>query len=191
MNAILRNLPYAIILILMSYIFILRECGKDPQPCPEISIDTVVTYQIDTVTIVKHYPAPKPTIQIDSVYIWKTSDTIKECIELANDYNSYRIYNRHLVIDTLGWIDLADTVHSNKLHGYTSNSYFKAYTKTVYIDRVLTTPKRFNAFVGGYLNSDISVTPSVMIKTKRDHYYSVGYNPITKVAQVGGWWRLF
>jgi hypothetical protein len=191
MKSILRNFPYAIIVVLFAYIFVLRECADKHGPCPEIKTDTVVTYKVDTITIVKHYPAPKPTIIIDSVYIWKTADTIKECIELSNDYASFRIYNRHLVVDTLGWIDLADTVHNNKLRGYTVNSYFKAYTKTYYIDRVLTTPKRFNAFIGLNFNSDITITPSVMIKTKRENYYQVGYNPFSKVAHVGGYWKLF
>lgn len=166
--------------ILLVYIFILRECTPKIV-CPEPTINTsdTTSSHTDTVTIdnTKHYPKPKP----DTVIVVK--------------HDTVQVYNRRLDFDTLGYIDIRDTISKNSLQGYTVNSHLNTFTTTKYITKTIQSPLRASLLVGAAISykadNTMTAIPLVMLKTKKQHYYFVGYNPFDKQFQAGGYWKLF
>jgi len=187
-------LPYFIIIGLLCWIFLLRECSPK---CPEITSDTIVVTKVDTITNTKYFTKTKPILVIDSVYVWNSVDTaeiLAECKSIANEYNSRAVYYRTIQMDTLGSISLTDTVWRNELNGYTAKWDLKTYTKTLYVNQYITPKSKLNVFVGGHIGYNketMSVTPSIMIKTTKNHYYYVGFEPFTRTYNAGAYFKLY
>jgi len=180
--------------ILLVYVFFLRECTP---PQVQYHNDTVVRTETIYVDAENHYPKPTIITQIDSFWSWQSVDTaaiLRECVAMGNDYNKTNIYNRFLKVDTIGGIELIDSVYRNKLNGYSTHAHFKIPVKTVYISTMVDTKKRLSLHIGaeiGYkLNNSMSVAPSVILITKKQNAYKASYDPFLKLIQVGGYINL-
>lgn len=194
MKKIQTLLPYFIIIGLLCWIFLLMECSTK---CPEVTSDTLVVTKVDTITNTKYYTKVKPIYVVDSVYKWHSVDTaeiLKECQSMANEYTSRAIYYRIIQMDTLGTFSITDTVCKNELNGYVAKWDLKTYTKTLYIDKYIVPKNKMSVLVGGHIGynkQSMSITPCVMLKTTKNHYYYVGFEPFTRTYNAGAYFKIY
>jgi len=104
----MKAAPWIIIIVLLVFIFFLRECSQKPEPCPPT--DTVTVIQIDTV----FYPVFEyvPKIITNTVEVFKKVDTA----EIIRDYFTLNFYSDTLINDTNAYFLIEDTVGFNKMH---------------------------------------------------------------------------
>lgn len=185
---------FTLVIVLLIIVLLQRECSRpDGTPAKQDTVylkaDTVVN--TDTIFKTKTLPAPDPVHEIDCVFV--TSDTAG----ILREYNRLRIYQRLLVCDSFADITIYDTVFKNKLQGYRLNTKFYKRDTTIYITKFINTlpdPPRSKVFAGfltGMILPDkIYISPTVLLVTKSDHLYQVGYDPFNRVATVGMAWKI-
>jgi hypothetical protein len=194
MKAILRSTPYIIIVYLLVTIFFLKEC-RHPQPS-QVPVDPVTTitvtkYHTDTVylTVPQVYPFPVYHDTGSTHYIILPADTL----QIVKDYLSRNIYKRILVDDTNAKITLIDTVTHNKLLNGSLFARYYPHTKTITETRYISsTPKR-KLFLGAGLAlnpNHFGIIPSLMYGSRKDNYYSIGYDPLNSDFHLTLWWKI-
>lgn len=191
---ILNYIQAIIIAVLLVYVFVLRECTPVKET---VKTDTLIITKVDTITEFKYYPKPEPDVVIDSFWTFQNVDTaeiLKECLVIGNNFNKKNIYNRFLKVDTIGGIELIDTIFQNKLGGYATHAHFKIPVRYVYINTMVDTKKRLSLHIGGeigyQLNNSMSIAPSAILITKKQHAYKASYDPFLKLIQIGGYINL-
>jgi hypothetical protein len=141
--------------------------------------------------IINNIPAnPKeipPTYKPDASY----EGLVKQYNELAATFLSKNTYSDRLKIDTLGYVDVRDTVSQNRLAGrsYNFNIKERLITNTI----TITNPPRNQWFIGAGVQSDLNKTNirqvdvSLLLKNKKENIVglSAGYLISTKSMGVG------
>ena len=176
-----KYIPYIIIVVLIVYIFIARECGN-PKPCPPIPKPTVDTIKVP---VDRPYPVPQPYAVIDSYPYNTPVDTAK----ILKDYYQMRFYDRLLCDDSIGTLRLVDTVYKNRLRGFALRGHRNAIEKTSYVEVYKPMPLHNRVFIGLEIGSNLnglSLIPIATLLTKKDKtLYSIGYDPFQKYGYIG------
>ena len=182
----LNIIPWVLCLLMLAYI---GQCTNKGTVQPETIVKD--SLRIDTVEKIidntKHYPKPEPDIVYypDSIYLYPDS---AKCHSIASEFYKSKIYNRHIIIDSIGFIDLRDSVYKNELYGYAVKSKFKQLTITKYETKTITQPKRNKLLAGLILTGNkqyFGASPSLMLKTKKDNCFYTGYDLINGNISVG------
>lgn len=162
-------------------------CGhKDTPAEPIVTTDT--SYVYDTVTHVIHVPKPYPVEVIYHDTVW--GDTS----EILHDYFAEAIYERYFNDGDLS-AQIIDTISQNRISGSSDFAYEWLKPQEVITNtNTVIAPNKTKVFVGLDLGSNIlsgdsvnkfSVTPKIFLLTKKDKYFSIGYDLNNQIAEVG------
>ena len=194
-----KYIPYVIIGMLVATLFFTRECQR-PNPCPD-QADTVAI-RLDTIYITnvveKTVEKPVPVYVHDSIPVNLPIDTL----QVVEDYYKYRVYDLKLKEDTLADLSLRAEVWKNeltrvKLYGEIhQKTVIRTETRIEYVDQ-----KRRKVFLGARISSEFSrpgsafsiqpgLAAALMYQSKKDHAYSVGYDPFNRVAYGTFWYKI-
>jgi len=188
--------PISLILniALLLIILLQRECGHSTKTeAPKTDTVTITRDSIrhDTLTMLKIIPMPEP----DTVYL--SQERVRDTLAALDDYNLVKIYDRLLWDDNYANIRLIDTLFRNALKGYRVKAEFYKHDTTRYITKIITTqpnPPRAKWFVGlqaGMILPDKAIAaPTIALLTKREHLYTLGYDPVNKAAVLGFMWKI-
>ena len=159
-----NTILYLLIFVLIAFT-IFRECSPNYKPeQPTITVVHDTTYITkDSIVYAKPKLAKtiKDTIWRDSLKLVSFGDTA-QCkqvynayVELGDKYFSRNVYEDSLKIDSLGYVNVKDTVVANKILGrsYTYNLKYPIVTNTITIKEPYV-PKRQL-----YLGGGIAITP--------------------------------
>ena len=193
-----KYIPYVIIGMLVATLFFTRECQR-PDPCPEqpdpvVRIDTI----IKEIVVEKTVEKPVPIYIHDSIPANLPIDTM----QVVEDYYKYRVYQLKLKDDTAADLSLRAEVWKNeltrvKLYGEIhQKTVIRTETRTEYVDQ-----KRRKVFFGAQISTEFSrpgsafsiqpgLAAAMMYQSKKDHAYSVGYDPFNRVAYGTFWYKI-
>lgn len=190
-----KYIAYVIIGVLLATLFFTRECQR-PDPCPEptVTTDTIIKEIVVENTVEK----PVPVYIHDSIPVNLPIDTL----QVVEDYYKYRVYDLKLKEDTMADLSLRAEVWKNeltrvKLYGEIhQKTIIRTETRTEYIDQ-----KRRKVFFGAQIStefsrpgSEFSIQPglaaAMMYQSKKDHAYSIGYDPFNRVAYGTFWYKI-
>ena len=152
----------------------------------------IIKHDIDTVDIVKTKIVTKKgediyheTIVEKEVIIPAIIDTLA----LLKDYYSKVLYKDTLVLpDSLGTVDVTDTISQNKIFGRTFNANIKQrIIKETTIVKELPKTQVYYGITGGFNKVDVvsNLGAGVLIKTKGDKIYQLGIGVANKVGTDG------
>lgn len=178
MNFIKKNYIYLIIGVLISVILLQRCGGEKPivDP-PRVKIDTVwikhdsiIYSKPKVITVIKGVPeiqyVPDPSYA-------KLVIQYKQLVDLCTAKN---IYSDTLKIDSIGYVNVKDTISKNRIQGrsYNYNVKYPVITKTI----TLQAPAKTQVYVGGGLQGDTysiinEFSTGLLLKTKRDQIYGL------------------
>jgi hypothetical protein len=141
----------------------------------------VIKHEIDTVDVIKTKVVTKKGDDIYHETIVEKEVLIPAVIDTAallKDYYSKVLYKDVLVLpDSLGTVEVTDTISQNKILGRTFNANVKQRTiKETMIVKELPKTKVFYGLEGGFNKADFvsSVGAGVLINTKKDKIYQLG-----------------
>ncbi|MEI6062694.1 MAG: hypothetical protein WCR72_18470 [Bacteroidota bacterium] len=189
MKSYIVALPWILIVACLIYIGSCTHSGK-VKPCPEtndsLRIDTIIRIIDNT----KHYAKPKP----DTIY-YAHNDTVNlypdsaQCHHIALEYFKHKIYNRHIIIDSIGFIDMQDSVSRNELNGFVVRNQIKQIDIIKNTDHTIIAPTSTKFFAGLNLQSNgydyFGAYLTAGLKTKKDNIITAGYDPINKSYSIG------
>ena len=179
MNFIKKNYLYLIIGVLLLVIF-LQRCGADkpitPVP-PTVKIDTVWVKHDSVI-----YSKPKVITVIKGVpeiqYVPDTSYSklviqYKSLVDLCTAKN---VYSDTLKIDSIGYVNVLDTISKNRIQGrrFKYDLKYPVVTKTI----TLQAPPKTQVYIGGGLQGNQynivnQFSAGLLLKTKKDKIYGV------------------
>ena len=180
-----------IILILILIIIFLRECSPKPETVYVTHDSTSVTVRYDTVKVqgkTVYYPAPYKESTIDTFFATKPADTAF----ILRDYVKSREYNIPIE-DTNGKINLFARVQFNKLAEYHYDGQFYPKTISVYKESVQTILPRNKVYIGfgvGGWADKFGAEASLGLNTKKDHLYTISFDPINTYARLNMFWKI-
>lgn len=181
------NPAFLIIILLQVIVLFQRECTR-PKATP-VKNDTItkdsIVVQERTVERWRDAPAQEP----DSVVYYPT-DTIHD--SAANILN---VYKRKLWDDEKALITCTDSVYRNKLLSFHVEAKFHSHDTTHYITKtIIKHPEPVNkvlvGFETGWIPDKVILAPTIALMTKRDHLYTLGYDPFNKIATVSCFWKI-
>lgn len=184
-----RDLIYLIIIAALALmVFMLRECDR---PCPEFPAPSVVIDTIhDTTEVAVYIPAPDPDTIIDSIPVTGKVDT---ALILA-DYYKYRSYTLELKNDDTAQLFLHTGVFKNELQGSSLTGRYFTYTVTNTVTNTVEVEKQSRKiFIGLQMAGGVDhlgVAPGLMYMSKKDHPYSLAYDPINKQGYGTIWYKI-
>lgn len=170
--AILKNIPYLIIILLLGYVMFLRECTPPPQP---IYLTDTITYhdtayipQIDTAYL-------KDTIYIDSIIREIIIKEKLDTIVIFREHFTLNTYQDTIINDSNGLIVIYDTLYRNKIKS--RYNQIKLYPQR--LKPTLST----KYFIGGGINGGadrLGLNISAGLLTKKEYLYNCSYDLINK-----------
>jgi hypothetical protein len=189
----LKNIAIALLVAIVLF----QQCGGNKKGTGEIiKVDgkkyELLKHEIDTVEVVKTKVVTKKgddiyheTIVEKEVFIPAVIDTVA----LLKDYYSKVLYKDTLILpDSLGTVDVTDTISQNKILGRTFNANVKQRTiKETIIVKELPKTQVYYGFTGGFNKEDVvaNLGAGVLIKTKSDKVYQLGIGVANKVGTDG------
>lgn len=199
MMFIKKNYLYLIIGVLLLVIF-LQRCGSDKPVTP-----VPPTVEIDTVWV-KHdsmiYSKPKIVTVIKGIpeiqYVPDTSYSklviqYKSLVDLCTAKN---VYSDTLKIDSIGYVNVLDTISKNRIQGrrFKYDLKYPVVTKTI----TLQAPPKTQVYIGGGLQGNQynivnQFNAGLLLKTKKDQIYGVsaGMNTDGKVQYgLQSYWKI-
>ena len=185
MNFITKNF-LSLILLIVIVLVLIQQCNKSNQSSVlQRKADTVIridtTYITKTKTIIKKvriastdssYDVSKdPKFIPDSSYVILKDQFIK----LSKDYTARNIYKDSLVIDSVGFVHVVDTVQFNTLlkRKYTYSFNLPTITKTVTTTNYAEPVKQLYVGLGVSTLGINSINAGIMYKSKSDQLYGV------------------
>jgi hypothetical protein len=186
-----------IALLLLIIIVIFQQCGGNKKTTGEIvKVDgkkyELIKHEIDTVEVVKTKVVTKKGEDIYHETIVEKEVIIPAVIDTAallKDYYSKVLYKDVLVLpDSLGTVDVTDTISQNKIFGRTFNANVKQRTiKETLIVKELPKTQVYYGFTGGFNKADVvsNLGAGVLIKSKSDKIYQLGIGVANKVGTDG------
>lgn len=190
-----KFIPYVIIFLLVIYMRGCTTSNRNVPECPEYKDSVTTIIKTDTITITgqdHYYPAPYQTI--DTFY--KDVHLEKEdSARIIADYAKLRKYNLPVMDDSNGKLNVFADVQFNEIQKWNYEAQF--YPKTTIIEKnhyVIEKP-RTKVFVGIQAGIIIPATkgilaPSVALITKKNHLYTLQYDPFNKAGQIGTYWKI-
>ena len=203
---ILSKLDYKtlIIVVLAVILLITRMCSSPPTPpnTTTVKLDgkkyELVSHKIDTVYVptvtIKYLPGKtipqqhlKPTTPPANI----NKDSI------VKDYYSTTVYKDTVKLkNNQGYVSVTDTVSKNKIVGRVWNAHINS--TIIHDNSVIKDLPVTQVYIGGLMGFDKNslinfVGPSLLLKTKQDHIYSlgVGYSSNKVLAVQGGiYWKI-
>ena len=179
----LAILPWGLCLLLLCYIGLFTHTGKCKQ-------ELIVKDSIRYVQVVKTV-----TVKGDTVYSPKPYETIKhdttfKDVDSARIISNYVTENRYKlpINDSIGKVDVFLTVQYNAIKEWTYKGKFKTYHDSVITIKTITVPKRNKLMAGLILSGNkeyFGASPSLMLKTKKDNSFLIGYDVINKNYHFG------
>ena len=152
----------------------------------------VIKHEIDTVDIVKTKVVTKKGEDIYHETIVEKEVIIPAIVDTAallKDYYSKVLYKDVLVLpDSLGTVDVTDTISQNKIWGRTFNANVKQrIIKETTIVKELPKTQVYYGFTGGFNKVDVvaNLGAGVLIKSKSDKIYQLGIGVANKVGTDG------
>ena len=152
----------------------------------------VIKHEIDTVDIVKTKVVTKKGEDIYHETIVEKEVIIPAIVDTAallKDYYSKVLYKDTLVLpDSLGTVDVTDTISQNKIFGRTFNANIKQrIIKETTIVKELPKTQVYYGITGGFNKVDVvsNLGAGVLIKTKGDKIYQLGIGVANKVGTDG------
>lgn len=181
------KVSYWIIGFLLVVILIQRACQKK---CPE-QPKPVTIIQIDSFPVHDTIDKPIPYAVQDSGYllVYKDIDTAA----ILSDYYKARDYSMVIHNDSSARLILDATVYKNSLtRAVLSGDFF---TKTIKETKFIPIPDNphFKVFGGFQISGGkdyLGLAPSILLETKKEHTYAVGYDPFNKMAYGSMWWKI-
>jgi len=189
-----KFIPYIVIVLLVLY---MRGCTTDNHKIPKtentFTTDTII--YIDTITITgqdHYYPAPYQTIDTfyKDVHLEK-----QDSARIIAEFAKLKKYNLPVMDDSNGKLNVFADVQFNSISKWTFEAQFFQKSTIIEKNHVIIVKPRTKVFVGvnaGILipETDLILAPSVALLTKKDHLYTLQYDPFHKAAQIGGYWKL-
>lgn len=172
-----------LIYISLFIVIILQTCGKFQPKNDVVKRDSVITYITHDSTI-KEKPIITNTIVptkekiIEKYYYDTASKDLKEkYLELAQKFETFKTFDQTIPIDTIGFINIKDTVSQNDIKGRSVNYNIKE--KQVFVKETIikqAEPKR-QLYFGGELGASNTGLNSgsigLMYKDRRDNAYKI------------------
>jgi hypothetical protein len=186
-----------IALLLLIIIVIFQQCGGNKKTTGEIvKVDgkkyELIKHEIDTVEVVKTKVVTKKGDDIYHETIIEKEVIIPAIIDTAallKDYYSKVLYKDVLVLpDSLGTVDVTDTISQNRILGRTFNANVKQrIIKETTIVKELPKTQLYYGFTGGFNKVDVvaNLGAGVLIKSKSDKIYQLGIGVANKVGTDG------
>jgi hypothetical protein len=186
-----------IALVLLIAIVVFQQCGGNKKGTGEIvKVDgkkyELIKHEIDTIEVVKTKVVTKKGEDIYHETIVEKEVIIPAVIDTAallKDYYSKVLYKDVLVLpDSLGTVDVTDTISQNKIWGRTFNANVKQRTiKETMIVKELPKTQVYYGFTGGFNKADVvsNLGAGVLIKTKSDKIYQLGIGVANQVGADG------
>lgn len=183
-----NSIPYIIIGILLTIIFLQwKQCSK-PAEVVVVKIDTVVkvveireTVHSDTLYIVS---SERDTMWKESV-IYVPDSTYKGLLAqyytLGDKYFTTNYFNTTFPIKDYGYVVITDTIKENLLAGSGMQTFLKIPERTITIEKEVVLPPASEMFIGG----GIGVQPTTFInsiyfgglyKDKKRNIYGININ---------------
>ena len=188
----MKSASYIIIIVLLAIIFLQRECNTsiDDTDCNhtvEVLIDTIH----DTVEILSVQYVPSISYIDTGSVLWKyhTIDTAL----ILSDYFSKYYYQDTILNDTFGLIILRDTITQNKI-SY-RNPHISIYPRLIKQTTLLkqVAPPKAKLFLGLGLGRNLthfSLSPSLMLITKKETAYSLSYDLLNHDIYFTMYWKI-
>jgi len=189
----LKNIAIALLVAIVLF----QQCGGNKKGTGEIvKVDgkkyELIKHEIDTVEVVKTKVVTKKGEDIYHETIVEKEVIIPAVIDTAallKDYYSKVLYKDVLVLpDSLGTVDVTDTISQNKIWGRTFNANVKQRTiKETLIVKELPKTQVYYGFTGGFNKVDVvaNLGAGVLIKSKSDKIYQLGIGVANKVGTDG------
>lgn len=173
-----RNFLSVIILILASILIIIRF--EDKVAAYEI-ITKKDTVWKERIKIIESDPIIVEILKNtkkDTVYIPKATypDLRKQYEDLVKKHTSQVLYKDRLIIDSLGYVDVFDTIYENKIKGrkFSYNLKYPEITKT---NTIINPPKRQVYFGGSLQGNKLNIinqaNVGILYKNKKDNIFGV------------------
>jgi len=180
--AILRNIPYLIIILMFGYIMFLRECSS---PCPECpQNDTIVEYHTDTI------------VNTDTAYIPRIvnhfhTDTIRDTVEVYIDYFVRNYYHDTILNDTNGFITISDTVSQNRIiYRRPAITLYPHFVSETIIEKEKLRNKVFLGLGLGRSVKAFGLSGNAGLLTKKDNLYTISYDVLNKDVYLTMYWKI-
>ena len=189
----LKNIAIALLVAIVVF----QQCGGNKKGTGEIvKVDgkkyELIKHEIDTVEVVKTKVVTKKGEDIYHETIVEKEVIIPAVIDTAallKDYYSKVLYKDVLVLpDSLGTVDVTDTISQNKIWGRTFNANVKQrIIKETTIVKELPKTQVYYGFTGGFNKVDVvaNLGAGVLIKSKSDKIYQLGIGVANKVGTDG------
>ena len=188
---------------LVIILLLTRVCSSGEQTnLPKVKVDgktyELVKHTVDTVTIVKNkveYRPGKVIYKDTPIYLEHPSNIDTSAV--IKEYYSKVVYKDTLKLDQEeGIITVTDTISQNKIIGRLWKASIKH--KTIHDVTIVKELPKTQVYIGGvagFNRVDLInfVGPSVLLKTKQDHIYSlgVGYSNAKALTIQGGiYWKI-
>jgi hypothetical protein len=205
MKTIFKYLDFKTLLIvaLVIVILILRSCSSNGDKKDDIiKVDgkkyIVVKHEIDTVyqtTVQTVYREGKTIFKDVPVYVNVPANV--DTLNILKDYYTKVTYKDTLHLkDSLGYISVIDTIFNNKILNRVWDSHVNKITinDKIYLKDLPKTQLYFGGVLGfDKVNIVNFAGPSFILKTKKDHMYSLGIgysNNQTVSIQGGVYWKI-
>jgi hypothetical protein len=186
-----------IALVLLIAIVVFQQCGGNKKGTGEIvKVDgkkyELLKHEVDTIEVVKTKVVTKRGEDIYHETIVEKEVIIPAVIDTAailKQYYTKVLYKDTLVLpDSLGTVNVTDTISQNKIFGRTFNANVKQrIIKETTIVKELPKTQVFYGFTGGFNKVDVvsNLGAGLLVKTKTDKIYQLGLGVSNKVGSDG------
>ena len=189
----LKNIAIALLIVIVVF----QQCGGNKKGTGEIvKVDgkkyELIKHEIDTVEVVKTKVVTKKGEDIYHETIVEHEVRIPVNVDtnaILKEYYTKVLYKDVLVLpDSLGTVDVTDTISQNKIFGRTFNANIKQrIIKETTIVKELPKTQVYYGITGGFNKVDVvsNLGAGVLIKTKGDKIYQLGIGVANKVGTDG------
>lgn len=183
-----RFIPWIALLLLILYT---RECTTSNRKIAKakpVQSDSI-SLKPDTLKLkgdTIYYPVPYAVIDTLEIHL--------ERLDSARIISEFMRLNKYDILaldDTNGKVNLFADVQFNKIQRVSYTASFYPKIKTVFVPEK-PRMKLFAGFKTGICLQDtgLILAPTLSLLTKKDHLYSVSYEPFRRIAEVGFEWKI-
>lgn len=198
---VLKNFFSTLIILLLVFIIFIERTTKKPESDPPTIIRDTVWIHHDSVVYAKPLPTqtipPSQQVINSPQFIPDTnySALLKQYNKLLILYLSTNIHKDKLNIDSLGYVNVIDSVSENLIKG---RSYEYHITYPQVTEHITTNIKKTQLYVGGSLQGSMlypinQINAGILMKNKKDQIFGA-YTGINKDGQlqlgVSSYWKI-
>lgn len=176
-------------------ILLQRMCSGPEINCPEIEVTKLppVTIKYETqsyIPVVIPEYRDTGSVKWRTVYEQQKLDTAK-IMEMYRSYFAEKRYRDEILNDTNGKVIITDLIRENKIINRTVEKEF--YPHTYIITKIEYPEARRKVLVGlgvgGWVDK-FGVSGRLMYIDKKNHPYTISYNPVLRYAEIGTYWKI-